>query len=60
MYCGRLSLADAAGITFLRLEAESLRNCTAKYCPLQPAPRSTIAAAFSPDGTILASTQYGC
>lgn len=38
------------------VEAESLLHCTAKYCPLQPAPRSTIAAAFSPDGTILAST----
>lgn len=38
------------------LEAESLRHCTAKYCPLQPAPRSTIAAAFSPDGNTLAST----
>lgn len=38
------------------VEAESLLHCSAKYCPLQPAPRSTIAAAFSPDGTILAST----
>eukprot|EP00250_Pteridium_aquilinum_P018279 c24019_g2_i1 orf=561-2570(+) len=38
------------------LEADSLKNCTAKYCPLQPAPRSTIATAFSSDGTILAST----
>eukprot|EP00250_Pteridium_aquilinum_P014041 c21742_g1_i1 orf=794-3418(+) len=38
------------------VEAESLLHCTAKYCPLQPAPRSTIAAAFSPDGSILAST----
>ncbi|XP_024386314.1 uncharacterized protein [Physcomitrium patens] len=38
------------------VEAESLRYCTAKYCPLQPAPRSTIAAAFSPDGNTLAST----
>jgi hypothetical protein len=40
------------------LEAESLRHCTAKYCTLEPAPRSTIAAAFSPDGNTLASTQY--
>ncbi|KAI5075344.1 hypothetical protein GOP47_0009420 [Adiantum capillus-veneris] len=38
------------------VEAESLLHCSAKYCPLQPAPRSTIAAAFSPDGTVLAST----
>jgi activator-of-BECN1-regulated-autophagy protein 1 len=38
------------------LEAESLRHCTAKYCTLEPAPRSTIAAAFSPDGNTLAST----
>jgi hypothetical protein len=42
----------------IRLEAESLRHCTAKYCTLEPAPRSTIAAAFSPDGNTLASTQY--
>lgn len=38
------------------VEAESLRNFTAKYCPLLPPPRSTIAAAFSPDGKTLAST----
>ncbi|CAM6021622.1 unnamed protein product [Sphagnum balticum] len=37
---------------------DSLRHCTAKYCTLEPAPRSTIAAAFSPDGNTLASTQY--
>lgn len=46
--------AKLALITWV--EAESLLHCTAKYCPLQPAPRSTIAAAFSPDGTVLAST----
>lgn len=28
------------------------------YCPLRPAPRSTIAANFSADGKLLASTQY--
>ncbi|KAK3026386.1 hypothetical protein RJ639_042596 [Escallonia herrerae] len=39
-----------------RVEAESLRNLSAKYCPLLPPPRSTIAAAFSPDGRMLAST----
>ncbi|VFQ63288.1 unnamed protein product [Cuscuta campestris] len=38
------------------VEAESLRNLLAKYCPLLPPPRSTIAAAFSPDGKTLAST----
>ncbi|KAM7521766.1 hypothetical protein LguiA_011668 [Lonicera macranthoides] len=37
-------------------EAESLRHLSAKYCPLVPPPRSTIAAAFSPDGRTLAST----
>ncbi|KAH9325537.1 hypothetical protein KI387_005715, partial [Taxus chinensis] len=37
-------------------EAESLRHCSAKYCTLVPPPRSTIAAAFSPDGCRLAST----
>lgn len=40
-----------------RVEAESLRHLSAKYCPLLPPPRSTIAAAFSPDGKVLASTQ---
>ena len=43
---------------FFRVEAETLRRLSAKYCPLEPPPRSTIAAAFSPDGTTLASTQY--
>ncbi|KAJ7972566.1 Transducin/WD-40 repeat family protein [Quillaja saponaria] len=38
------------------VEAESLRHLAAKYCPLLPPPRSTIAAAFSPDGKVLAST----
>ncbi|EPS67054.1 hypothetical protein M569_07721, partial [Genlisea aurea] len=37
-------------------EAESLLHLSAKYCPLLPPPRSTIAAAFSPDGKTLAST----
>ncbi|KAL3626064.1 hypothetical protein CASFOL_029613 [Castilleja foliolosa] len=37
-------------------EAESLLHLTAKYCSLVPPPRSTIAAAFSPDGNTLAST----
>ncbi|XP_044493310.1 uncharacterized protein LOC123216802 isoform X3 [Mangifera indica] len=38
------------------VEAGSLRHLSAKYCPLLPPPRSTIAAAFSPDGRTLAST----
>lgn len=38
------------------VEADSLRHLSAKYCPLLPPPRSTIAAAFSPDGKVLAST----
>ena len=33
-----------------------MRRCAAAYVPLRPSPRSTIAAAFSPDGTRLAST----
>ncbi|PON94896.1 Guanine nucleotide-binding protein, beta subunit [Trema orientale] len=38
------------------VESESLRHFSAKYCPLLPPPRSTIAAAFSADGKTLAST----
>ncbi|XP_054801591.1 uncharacterized protein LOC129305634 [Prosopis cineraria] len=38
------------------VEAESLRHLSAKYCSLLPPPRSTIAAAFSSDGKVLAST----
>ncbi|XP_023640705.1 uncharacterized protein LOC17874903 isoform X2 [Capsella rubella] len=38
------------------VEAESLQHLSAKYCPLGPPPRSTIAAAFSTDGRTLAST----
>ncbi|KAK8345864.1 hypothetical protein V6Z12_A07G176700 [Gossypium hirsutum] len=37
-------------------EEESLLHLSGKYCPLVPPPRSTIAAAFSPDGRTLAST----
>lgn len=33
-----------------------MQHLSAKYCPLLPPPRSTIAAAFSPDGKTLAST----
>ncbi|KAI9122180.1 hypothetical protein K1719_006869 [Acacia pycnantha] len=38
------------------VEAESLQHLSAKYCSLSPPPRSTIAAAFSSDGKVLAST----
>ncbi|CAA2938760.1 WD40 repeat-containing [Olea europaea subsp. europaea] len=38
------------------VEAQSLLHLSAKYCSLLPPPRSTIAAAFSPDGKTLAST----
>ncbi|KAE8696805.1 Transducin family protein / WD-40 repeat family protein isoform 2 [Hibiscus syriacus] len=37
-------------------KAESLQHFSSKYFPLVPPPRSTIAAAFSPDGKTLAST----
>jgi activator-of-BECN1-regulated-autophagy protein 1 len=37
-------------------ESDALRHCTATYSELRPAPRSTIAAAYSPDGKLLAST----
>ncbi|XP_057483599.1 uncharacterized protein LOC130770251 isoform X1 [Actinidia eriantha] len=47
---------DAKRGLFSWVEAESLQNLSAKYCPLVPPPRSTIAAAFSPDGKTLAST----
>ena len=39
------------------LEADSLQRCSSAYCKLLPPPRSTIAAAYSPDGSVLASTQ---
>eukprot|EP00271_Cylindrocystis_brebissonii_P019705 TRINITY_DN615_c1_g1_i8.p1 TRINITY_DN615_c1_g1~~TRINITY_DN615_c1_g1_i8.p1 ORF type:complete len:1839 (-),score=323.05 TRINITY_DN615_c1_g1_i8:425-5941(-) len=38
------------------LEDDSLQHCSAISCSLHPAPRSTIAAAFSSDGKNLAST----
>ncbi|XP_057480400.1 uncharacterized protein LOC130767531 isoform X1 [Actinidia eriantha] len=50
------AVIDAKRGLFSWVEAESLRNLSAKYCPLVPPPRSTIAAAFSPDGNTLAST----
>lgn len=38
-------------------ETDLLRRCCAAYCQLVPAPRSTIALAFSHDGRLLASSQ---
>ncbi|KAG2302338.1 hypothetical protein Bca52824_030989 [Brassica carinata] len=38
------------------VEAESLQHLTAKYCPFEHSPRSTIAVDFSSDGKTLAST----
>ncbi|KAL3812398.1 hypothetical protein ACJIZ3_013666 [Penstemon smallii] len=50
------STKDARQELLSWLEAESLLHLSAKYSPLLPPPRSTIAAAFSPDGKTLAST----
>ncbi|XP_052188747.1 uncharacterized protein LOC127799072 isoform X1 [Diospyros lotus] len=52
----REAVRDARRGLLSWVEAESLQNLSAKYCPLSPPPRSTIAAAFSPDGKTLAST----
>ncbi|KAL5699521.1 hypothetical protein ACHQM5_030408 [Ranunculus cassubicifolius] len=52
-YCQSM---DAKHALISWVESESLRHLSAKYCPLVPPPRSTIAAAFSPDGRTLAST----
>ncbi|XP_006660508.1 uncharacterized protein LOC102702593 [Oryza brachyantha] len=49
-------VADARHDLFSWAESQSLHRWSAKYCPLLPAPRSTIAAAFSLDGRTLAST----
>ncbi|CAD6261252.1 unnamed protein product [Miscanthus lutarioriparius] len=51
----RFADADAKLDIFSWAESKSLHRWTAKYCPLLPPPRSTIAAAFSPDGKTLAS-----
>ncbi|XP_024317056.1 uncharacterized protein LOC100829808 isoform X1 [Brachypodium distachyon] len=52
----RYSASDAKHDLFSWAESQSLHRWSAKYCPLQPPPRSTIAAAFSSDGKTLAST----
>ncbi|XVF81094.1 hypothetical protein PTKIN_Ptkin15bG0128700 [Pterospermum kingtungense] len=50
------SIGDARHGLVSWAEEESLQHLSGKYCPLVPPPRSTIAAAFSPDGRTLAST----
>ncbi|KAH7690993.1 activating molecule in BECN1-regulated autophagy protein 1 [Dioscorea alata] len=52
----RCEITDARHALVSWVEAESLRHLSARYCPLLPPPRSTIAAAFSSDGKTLAST----
>lgn len=52
----KCDLTDAKHALLSWVEAESLLHLLAKYCPLLPPPRSTIAAAFSSDGRTLAST----
>lgn len=52
----RYSATDAKHDLFSWAESQSLHRWSAKYCPLMPPPRSTIAAAFSSDGKTLAST----
>ncbi|KAJ4785016.1 Transducin family protein / WD-40 repeat family protein [Rhynchospora pubera] len=47
---------DAKLALFSWVESQSLLHLSAQYCPLVPAPRSTIAAAFSSDGKTIAST----
>ncbi|KAK2999944.1 hypothetical protein RJ639_022685, partial [Escallonia herrerae] len=50
------AMTDARRELFSWVEAESFQHLSATYCSLVPPPRSTIAAAFSPDGKTLAST----
>ncbi|KAL9686919.1 hypothetical protein QQ045_031313 [Rhodiola kirilowii] len=52
----RVAERDARRDLISWVDAESLCHLSAKYCPLFPPPRSTIAAAFSPNGKTLAST----
>ncbi|KAI5013532.1 hypothetical protein ZWY2020_036009 [Hordeum vulgare] len=53
----RYSATDAKHDLFSWAESQSLHCWSAKYCPLMPPSRSTIAVAFSLDGRTLASTQ---
>ncbi|XP_020679337.1 uncharacterized protein LOC110097352 isoform X2 [Dendrobium catenatum] len=52
----KCDVTDAKHALLSWVESESLCHLLAKYCPLLPPPRSTIAAAFSSDGKTLAST----
>ncbi|KAF6159374.1 hypothetical protein GIB67_032145 [Kingdonia uniflora] len=54
-YGSNYEVTDAGYELVTWVKAESLRHLLAKYCPLVPPPRSTIAAAFSLDGKSLAS-----
>ncbi|RVW53719.1 hypothetical protein CK203_069009 [Vitis vinifera] len=47
---GACSICPRCMLFRTRVEADSLQHLSARYCPLMPPPRSTIAAAFSPDG----------
>ena len=38
-------------------EKDFMQHCSSRYIDFKPVPRSTIAAAFSPNGRLLASTQ---
>ena len=55
---GRASVANARPEERMRRWAEddALRRVSGRYCPFSPAPRSTIAVAYSADGKTLAST----
>jgi len=56
----RAAAVEAAGVGAQLerwAEGDFLRHCAAAYCPLTPAPRSTIDLDFSPDGRLLASSQ---
>ncbi|XP_042941622.1 uncharacterized protein LOC122276149 isoform X4 [Carya illinoinensis] len=53
----RHAVQDARQGLVTWVEAEMLWHLSAKYCPLLPPPRSTIAAAFSSDGRTVASMQ---
>ncbi|KAJ3693138.1 hypothetical protein LUZ60_012233 [Juncus effusus] len=52
----RCDTIDPKLALFSWAEAQSFQHLSAKYCPLLPPPRSTIAAAFSSHGKTLAST----
>ncbi|DBA94057.1 TPA: hypothetical protein ACH3X1_001705 [Trebouxia sp. C0004] len=55
-YCSRDISQQSSRVIDSWAEGDSLKRCSATYCQLTPPPRSTIAAAFSPDGKLVAST----